>query len=65
MMPRSHSTPIRAAHFRRRTHQHLEMLYGPRADEVLRRPETLLTHQAPARSTPDTVPVPLWSQRDQ
>ncbi|WP_141317836.1 sugar phosphorylase [Halomonas halmophila] len=64
-MPRSHSTPIDAVHFRRRTHQHLEMLYGPRADEVLRRLETLLTHQAPTRSTQDTAPVPLWSQRDQ
>lgn len=61
------STPLAAGAFRERAHRHLTMLYGPRADEVLRRLLTLLAHQAPM-TPPDGEAPParsLWSERDQ
>ncbi|UYG06540.1 alpha-amylase family glycosyl hydrolase [Halomonas sp. M4R1S46] len=68
----SRSTPLDPARFRERAHRHLSHLYGPRADEVLRRLLTLLAHQAPSlhpvgesaeAKTPEARP--LWSERDQ
>ncbi|MGE4534447.1 sugar phosphorylase [Halomonas sp.] len=57
------AVPLDAEAFSRRAHGHLSFLYGPRADEVLRRLLTLLAHQAPP--FPDTPDAPLWSERDQ
>ncbi len=51
--------------FSRRAHGHLAFLYGPRADEVLRRLLTLLAHQAPPSPSPGEGDAPLWSERDQ
>ncbi|MFM9270035.1 sugar phosphorylase [Halomonas elongata] len=65
MISSSLSTPIDEATFHCRAHRHLSMLYGPRADEVLRRLLTLLAHQAPEANGRDHVPAPLWSERDQ
>ncbi|AXY43048.1 sugar phosphorylase [Halomonas sp. JS92-SW72] len=59
------ATPLDAAAFQRRAREHLAMLYGPRADEVLRRLTTLLAHQAPPAPSPGETRVPLWSERDQ
>src|SRR5690554_2646234 len=59
------ATPLDAAAFRRRAHDHLAFLYGPRADEVLRRLTTLLAHQAPPLHSRGEASVPLWSERDQ
>ncbi|MFB9147178.1 sugar phosphorylase [Halomonas alkalicola] len=59
------ATPLDAAAFQRRAREHLAMLYGPRADEVLRRLLTLLAHQAPPAPSPGETRVPLWSERDQ
>ncbi|MFP4263393.1 MAG: alpha-amylase family glycosyl hydrolase [Halomonas sp.] len=57
------ATPLDAEAFSRRAHGHLAFLYGPRADEVLRRLLTLLAHQAPP--SPAAADMPLWSERDQ
>ncbi|WP_302141604.1 sugar phosphorylase [Halomonas alkalicola] len=59
------ATPLDAAAFQSRAREHLAMLYGPRADEVLRRLLTLLAHQAPPAPSPGETRVPLWSERDQ
>ncbi|PWV83210.1 sugar phosphorylase [Halomonas sp. A11-A] len=59
------ATPLDAAAFQRRAREHLAMLYGPRADEVLRRLTALLAHQAPPAPSQDKTRVPLWSERDQ
>ncbi len=61
------STPLAADAFRERAQRHLTMLYGPRADEVLRRLLTLLAHQAPMTPPDGEAPParPLWSERDQ
>lgn len=59
------ATPLDAAAFRRRAHDHLAFLYGPRANEVLRRLTTLLAHQAPPLHSRGEASVPLWSERDQ
>ena len=59
------AVPLGAAAFRRRAHGHLASLYGPRADEVLRRLLTLLAHQAPPSPSHGDADAPLWSERDQ
>ncbi|MGS2742890.1 sugar phosphorylase [Halomonas sp. LS-001] len=59
----SHTTPLDASAFHQRAKAHLDKLYGPRADEVLRRLLTLLKHQAPEPS--GTMEAPLWSEKDQ
>ncbi|MBB3141297.1 sugar phosphorylase [Halomonas organivorans] len=61
------STPLAADAFRERAHRHLHHLYGPRADEVLRRLLTLLAHQAPETPSNGETPAarPLWSEHDQ
>ena len=59
----SRITPLDAAAFDQRAGTHLKVLYGPRADEVLRRLHTLLEHQAP--SFPAHTDAPLWSEKDQ
>ncbi|MFO8045064.1 MAG: sugar phosphorylase [Halomonas sp.] len=59
------TTPLDAAAFQRRAHGHLTLLYGERADEVLRRLMTLLERQAPTISSRDEAAMPLWSERDQ
>ncbi|MYL22465.1 alpha-amylase [Halomonas alkaliantarctica] len=57
------TTALDAHAFQARAHRHLRLLYGERADEVLRRLIVLLEHQAPpAETQPD---APLWSERDQ
>ncbi|QTF93820.1 MAG: alpha-amylase [Halomonas sp. BM-2019] len=58
------ATPLDAAAFSRRALEHLSMLYGERAEEVLRRLLTLLAHQAPP-PVPHDAAVALWSERDQ
>ncbi|MFO7910075.1 MAG: alpha-amylase, partial [Halomonas sp.] len=59
----SRITPLDAATFDRRAGTHLKALYGPRAEEVLRRLYTLLEHQAPR--LPVETDAPLWSEKDQ
>jgi len=59
----SRITPLDATAFDQRAGTHLKILYGPRADEVLRRLHTLLEHQAP--SVPAQAGAPLWSEKDQ
>jgi len=59
------AVPLDAEAFSRRAHGHLAFLYGPRADEVLRRLLTLLAHQAPPSPSPGEGDAPLWSERDQ
>ncbi|MBB3331361.1 sucrose phosphorylase [Halomonas campaniensis] len=59
------AVPLDAEAFSRRAHGHLAFLYGPRADEVLRRLLTLLAHQAPPPPSAGEGDAPLWSERDQ
>ncbi|WP_444984947.1 sugar phosphorylase [Halomonas mongoliensis] len=61
------ATLLDADGFRRRAQAHLDLLYGERAEEVLRRLLTLLGHQAPPSPAPSRgeSPAPLWSERDQ
>ncbi|WP_404416231.1 sugar phosphorylase [Vreelandella aquamarina] len=59
----SRITPLDAATFDRRAGTHLKALYGPRAEEVLRRLYTLLEHQSPR--LPVETDAPLWSEKDQ
>mgnify|MGYP007057087756 CR=1 FL=1 len=56
------TTAIDANAFQARAHRHLRLLYGERADEVLRRLMVLLAHQAPPAD--DTLDAPRWSERD-
>ncbi|MDI5890907.1 sugar phosphorylase [Halomonas rhizosphaerae] len=65
-LPRSLAPPLNEAAFSARAREHLDLLYGPRRDEVLRRLLTLLSHHRgamPSATTP--VAAPLWSERDQ
>jgi glycosidase len=64
-MTPSHSRPLDAASFRERAHAHLSLLYGPRAEEVLRRLTTLIMHRREALPTASMVPATLWNERDQ
>src|SRR5690554_1829687 len=57
------ATPLDAAAFRRRAHDHLAFLYGPRADEVLRRLTTLLAHQAPPLPSASSRSARAWRWR--
>ncbi|MEQ6916100.1 sugar phosphorylase [Halomonas aquatica] len=67
-MPQSRSlaSPLDEASFTARARNHLDVIYGPRREEVLRRLMTLLSHRRgalPPRGPDDDAP--LWSERDQ
>ncbi|PMR69600.1 sugar phosphorylase [Halomonas heilongjiangensis] len=63
---RSLSRPLDDIAFIDRARDRLTFLYGPRAEEVLRRLLTLLSHRRGAMPVHDgSEPVPLWSERDQ
>ncbi|WP_148253074.1 sugar phosphorylase [Aidingimonas lacisalsi] len=63
------SDPIKAldeASFQAIAHSRLQEVYGPRADEVMRRLSTLLMHRRDAlESVSSTHEGPLWNERDQ
>ncbi|PRY72677.1 sugar phosphorylase [Halomonas ventosae] len=65
-LPRSLAHPLDEAAFGARAREHLDLLYGPRREEVLRRLLTLLSHHRGAMPTAGTTgDAPLWSERDQ
>ncbi|GAB3335497.1 sugar phosphorylase [Chromohalobacter beijerinckii] len=61
-IPPAPQTELDEAAFTARAKARLDEIYGPRADEVLRRLQRLISHQR------DAIPErsrPLWSERDQ